>query len=164
MNAAQESTSLQSAPVRLRVERPARVGIDAARLAFADLAWLGRVEPPPADEPGVRRIATALELPILDGSASGPVRKAAIVELGPVESLENGALIMTLAWRSATAAPLFPVFIGELHIDRHRVVLDGGYSPPFGRLGLMIDAALLNLVARRTAQALLARVVARIER
>lgn len=36
---------------------------------------------------------------------------------------------------------------------RDRFVRDGRYVPPFGQIGLVIDAALLHVVARRTVQA-----------
>lgn len=164
MSTPHEPTSEPSASVRLRVERSARVDLNDARLALGDLSWLGRVTIEQADEPAVRRIATDLELAILDGSASGPVRKAALIDLGLPQSLEDGALTLTVAWRSATAAPLFPLFAGELRVASDRLVLDGRYVPPFGRFGLVIDVALLHVVARRTAHAFLARVAAQIGR
>jgi hypothetical protein len=42
-------------------------------------------------------------------------------------------------------------------------LLDGLYSPPFGRLGLLIDRHILHVVAQRTAQAFLARLAAHME-
>ena len=151
----------ESAFVRLHVARAALVDIDAARVALTDVAWLGRTSDGPADQPEVRRIAADLELPILDGSAATPVRKAALIDLGPPQ-VRDGGLTVTVAWQSATYAPLFPVFFGELRVARGGLNLDGRYVPPFGRIGLLIDAALLHFVARRTAQAFLTRIAARV--
>ncbi|HEX7473498.1 MAG TPA: hypothetical protein VF323_10480, partial [Candidatus Limnocylindrales bacterium] len=106
--------------------------------------------------PQLRRVAADLDLPILDASSSGPVRKAAFIDLGPAR-LVGDVLLLEIAWRSATFAPLFPVFAGQLTISATDIVLDGRYAPPLGTLGLLLDQALLHLVARRTAEALVAR-------
>lgn len=162
MNASNDSYAAPSGVVRLFVECPAHVDLDSARTALSDPGWLGNALPDGADEPAVRRIATDLELPIFDDSGPGPVRKSALIELGRPQGRDDGGLTVTVAWQSTTAAPLFPLFAGELHVARDRLVLDGRYVPPFGRVGLVIDGALLHFVARRTAQAFLARVAAAI--
>jgi hypothetical protein len=148
-------------PVSLYVTDRAH-GLDPARAraAFADLGWLGR---PVAAAPGSRwrRIATDLELPVRDGS--GPaVRKAALIDVGAVRETRDG-LHVPIAWRSASLAPLFPVFAGHLEITGSGLALSGRYAPPFGRVGLLIDQTLLQFVATRTAQALLARIARRLE-
>jgi hypothetical protein len=154
-----ESNGEPTASVQLHVSHAVSVDIDAARRALTNLAWLGRQTDSPGDHPGMRRVAADLELPILDGSSSSAVRKAALVDVGPVRS-HDGGLALTVAWRSATLAPLFPVFAGELRVTADGLVLDGRYAPPFGRIGLLMDAVLLHFVARRTAQAFLARIAA----
>lgn len=104
---------------------------------------------------------TDLELPVLDGRGRSSVRKAASVDIGPLQDGED-ALVVPVAWRSTTFAPLFPVFAGQLKVTAKGLTLDGRYAPPFGRLGLVIDAALLHVIARRTGQAFLARVASHI--
>ncbi len=128
---------------------------DLARAAFADLGWLGRpVDTPPGG--GQRRIATDLELPVRDGS--GPaVRKAALIDVGVVHETGDGVGVL-IAWRSASLAPLFPVFAGHLEIKRSGLTLEGRYAPPFGKFGLLIDRSLLYAIADRTAEAFLERV------
>lgn len=149
--------------VRLHVSRPAAIDPLRALDAFRDVGWLGRpVEPEPTG-PGLRRVAADLELPIRDGSAPGPVRKAALIDLGLPRTV-GGEIVVDLGWRSATLAPLFPAFTGELRIATTGLVIEGAYQPPFGRIGLVMDAALLHLVARRTAQAFLTRVADRLAR
>ncbi len=132
------------------------VELHAAVVSLSELSWLGRVDDGPAGEPDIRRVAADLELPIRDGSALGPVRKAALIDIGRPRRAD-GDVVVDLSWRSATLAPLFPVFAGELRIAASGLSLNGSYAPPFGRLGVVIDAALLRFVARRTAQAFLAR-------
>jgi hypothetical protein len=161
MSESEQSGSEASASVRLHVAHFGRVDIDSARDALTNVAWLGRPGNGPVDQPDVRRIAADLELPILDGSATIPVRKAALIDLG-APRVEDGGLTLTVAWQSATHAPMFPVFVGELRVARTGLVLDGLYVPPFGRIGLVIDATLLHFVARRTAQAFLTRIVVRL--
>jgi len=142
--------------VPLRVRRPGTIDLDRAILALGDLSWLGRPTDGPPDRPELRHVATDLDLPILDGSSTGPVRKAAFIDLGPARQVGDLVLV-EIAWRSASFAPLFPVFAGQLSISANDIVLDGRYAPPVGKLGLLLDQALLHLVARRTAGALVAR-------
>ena len=148
--------------VPLRVRRPGTIDLDRAILALGDLAWLGRPTDGPADRPQLRHVATDLDLPILDGSSTGPLRKAAVIDLGPARQVGDLVLV-EIAWRSASFAPLFPVFAGQLFVSANDIVLDGRYAPPVGRLGLLLDQALLHLVARRTAGALVARLATAFE-
>lgn len=144
--------------VAIKVVHNTRIDLGRAREALADPSWLGQgaVDGPGA---GWRRIATDLELPVLDGS--GPaVRKAAIVDIGDLR--ETGiALSVPIAWSSASFTPLFPVFAGQLEIKKTGLVLTGRYAPPFGRMGVLIDRALLHFVATRSANALLATIARR---
>ena len=150
------------ATVPLLVRRFSSVDVDRVVRAFSDLAWLGRPSDEPADRPDLRRITTDLELPIRDGSATGPVRQPTFIDIGQVQ-LVGDHVVVEIAWQAATFAPLFPVFAGELRISIGDVVLDGRYAPPLGTLGLLLDRALLHFVARRTAGALLARLAGQFE-
>jgi hypothetical protein len=142
--------------VPLHVRRPQSVDLDRAIHVLSDLAWLGRPTDGPPDRPQLRQVATLLDLPILDGSSRGPVQKAALVDVGPARRVGDRVLV-EIAWRSASFAPLFPVFAGKLSISETDIVLDGRYAPPLGTLGLLLDRALLHLAARRTAGALVTR-------
>jgi hypothetical protein len=148
--------------VPLRVRQTGPIDLDRANLALSDLSWLGRPTDGPPDHPQLRRVVTDLELPILDGSSTGSVRKAAFIDLGPARHVSDGVLV-EIAWRSASFAPLFPVFAGRLSISANDIVLDGRYAPPLGKLGLLLEQALLHLVARRTASALVARLANELE-
>jgi len=144
--------------VALYVALAVDIDADRARGAFAELDWLGR---PTADPPGDgwREVNADLELPVLDGS--GPaVRKAAVIDIGRVHESE-GSLSVPIAWRSASFTPLFPVFGGHIEVRRSSLVLTGRYAPPFGRMGVLMDQALLHFVADRSALALLEAVARR---
>jgi hypothetical protein len=148
-----------SVTVPLHVARAAQIDLQRALDSLDDVAWLGELIDPPAADSQYRRVHTDLELPIHDGSGTRPIRKSALIDLGPVQDVE-GFLRVDIAWRSASLTPLFPVFTGQLQISATRLTLQGRYAPPFGKLGLVIDEALLHLVARRTAEAFLDRLAA----
>ena len=143
---------------RLHLALPVRS--DLARipdlLGSADAAWLGeRVEPPLGP---TREYACDLELPAGD---MGPIlfRKSAIVGLGD-PARDGAGWLVPIEWHAATFKPLFPVFAGTLTVTERQVVLDGHYAPPGGRLGAVLDVALLNVAARGTGRWLLRRVAA----
>ncbi len=127
--------------------------------ALTDLDWFGsRVDGPPPHV-DLRRVSANLELAILNGNGSGPIRKSALIDFGPPLVLAS-AVLVEIGWHSATLAPLFPVFAGHLRITATGLDLEGRYAPPFGRLGLLIDASILHLAARRTADAFLVKLAA----
>ena len=148
--------------VPLLVRRFASVELERVIAALTDLSWLGRPTDAPPDRPDLRRIATDLELPIRDGSATGPIRKATFIDIGQARIVGDHVFV-EIAWQSAMFAPLFPVFAGTLRISGDDIVLDGRYAPPLGTLGLLLDRAILHFVARRTAGALLARLAKQFE-
>ena len=141
-------------PVRLRASVRGQIRLAvAARLIGPEVgAWLG---PPAADSPsGMRRFASDPRLrPDNDGLLAA-FRKAAYVDLGFSQRVGDG-LRVEISWRSATLAPLFPVFSGWLTVRPGELRLDGYYAPPGGAFGLVADRALLHLAARGTARWLL---------
>ncbi len=156
------STAEHQASVPLRASRTCTIDLTRAMEALTDLDWLGHEVDGPEEHRDLRRVNTDLELPVFDGSATGPVRKDALIDVGVPHALA-GSILVEIAWQSASLAPLFPVFAGELRITPASLLLDGRYVPPFGRLGLLIDEGILHLVARRTAHAFLTRFAERFE-
>ncbi len=77
-------------------------------------------------------------------------RKSAIVAFGRPRQTSDGWQV-PVEWRSATLAPLFPVFAGYLEVQADRVAVHGRYAPPGGRIGQALDAAVLHVAARATA-------------
>jgi len=102
----------------------------------------------------MRRFATDLRLRPDDRGLLAIFRKAAYVDLGASRRVSDG-LRVEVSWRSATLAPLFPVFSGWLTVGPRELRLDGYYAPPGGPIGLVADRALLHLAARGTARWLL---------
>jgi hypothetical protein len=150
------------AAVPLRVARSARIDLTRAIDALVNLDWLGPQVTSPVGREDLRRVSVVLESPILDGSAPGPIRKTALVDIG-IPARLAGPVVVELGWQSDSFSPLFPVFAGQLRITTSILALEGRYAPPFGRLGLLIDRHILHVVARRTAASFLSRLAAHIE-
>jgi len=141
-------------PIRLRASVPGQISPDvAARLIGPDVAaWLG--QPADSSPSGMRRFAADLRLRPDDRGPLATVHKAAYVDLGSSRRVSDG-LRVEISWRSATLAPLFPVFSGWLTVGKSELRLDGYYAPPGGAIGVVADRALLHLAARGTARWLL---------
>jgi hypothetical protein len=138
--------------VRLAASLPLRAAPEAlaAMLRAGPTTWEER--PGPA---GTRRFAVDLRLRVGNDSATlTTFRKAAFVDLGEVRAAEDG-FVVEIGWHAATAAPLFPVFSGELRIGPDELALSGLYAPPGGVVGLIADRALLHVAATGTARWLL---------
>jgi hypothetical protein len=140
----------------------------AAALGPGRGAWLGDLleGAGAAGREGVplERYALDLEVPLGDGATHIAIRKAALIEIGPlVEQPDHSLVCVPFSWRAATMAPLFPVFSGRLCWAPGEVRIDGWYAPPGGAIGAAADRILLRLVAQRTARWLLGRAVAAIE-
>jgi len=157
------STGVQ-APARLTVRHRQAIEVASACRSLEELDWLGT----PADAPDAptpeaerRRYLVDLALPVGGERRTLLFRKAAFVEVGPVRRGVADCEV-DLAWRSATLAPLFPVFVGRLLVNEAGLRLDGVYSPPFGGVGVLIDRAFLHLVANRTAHWLIGELATRL--
>ncbi len=145
--------------VQLLVEE--HVALEPSRacaiLAFEPDRWLG----PPLDHApkGMRRYHTDLTLSVREQAPELVLRKSAYVDIGPVQALDGGCRI-EIGWRSATLAPLFPVFSGHLTATASGLRLVGYYAPPGGEIGVVLDRAVLGIAARATARRLLKRLAA----
>jgi hypothetical protein len=132
-----------------------QTSVEAARLAWAVHAarvWLGPdVVPAP---PGLRRHQADLRLRVSEHPSLVTFRKAAYVDLGPIQPLNDGWEV-EVGWRASTLAPLFPVFSGTIALRAGELTLSGWYAPPGGTIGRLADHALLHLAAEGTARWLL---------
>ncbi len=139
---------------RLVVRRRAASHPD--RLAWAlrvARSWLGPiVEDGP---PGMQRHQADLRLRVSDRPSLVTFAKAAYVDIGPIQMLNNG-WEAELSWRASSLAPLFPVFSGMLVARADELTVSGWYAPPGGALGAAADRALLHIAAGGTARWLLA--------
>jgi hypothetical protein len=136
----------------LRVHRAGP--LDVARLCplLADSAWLGQVVLVDRLPPGTTRHLTDLVLPLPPDGRLLSLHKAAFVDLGPVVMRPDGGCDVELAWRSASLAPLFPVFAGHLSARSSGLTIEGHYAPPGGFVGRTADRMLLHTAARGTAR------------
>lgn len=156
-----EAQRVDSLPVTLVVglRLSQEAAIDLARvpevLGSVDAPWLG--EPMPSHDPGMRRFVCDL---VLNAGESGPTifRKAAIISFGEPRH-EDDAWFVAVEWRAATMTALFPVLAGQLRIEANRIELDGHYAPPGGRLGYLLDVAMLGAAARQTGRWFLGKLV-----
>lgn len=146
---------------RLSIRVSTAAARDSARASLGPLraAWLGtRLLPRPGDGP-LERYALDLEMPLGDGAGPVALRKAALVDVGPLTGeVAAGPLCVLISWQAASLAPLFPVFSGSLCWSDGVLEMNGYYAPPGGRLGIAADRILSRLVAQRTARWLLGRV------
>jgi hypothetical protein len=124
----------------------------AAALRDAD-GWLGPELP---DAPaGMRRHQADLRLRVSERPSLTTFRKAAFVDLGPIQPIGDGWQV-EVSWRAATLAPLFPVFSGTIVARADELTVSGWYAPPGGALGRVADRALLHIAAEGTGRWLLA--------
>ena len=93
------------------------------------------------------------------GDASEISKLVQVRLIGPV--WREGTWTVWLRWEATGAARgLFPVLDADLMIlaegtDKTRIMLNGCYRPPLGRLGASLDRAVLHRVASATIRALL---------
>jgi hypothetical protein len=93
------------------------------------------------------------------GDAPGMSKLVQVRILGPV--WRDGTWTVWLRWEATgVARGLFPVLDADLMLmaegtDKTRVMLNGCYRPPLGRLGAGLDRAVLHRVASATIGALL---------
>lgn len=150
---------------RLAVRVPAPVGRRRAAsvLGPARYLWLGDVlehrDADNAHRPLDRHLVD-LELHVGERAPRLAFRKAAYLDVGPLQTPRSGPLRLLISWRAAGLAPLFPVFSGSLEWAAGELRLVGFYAPPGGAIGLLADRLLLNVAARGTARLLLERIAA----
>jgi hypothetical protein len=142
------------------VRRTGRVHPAIVCGALADPEWLGQRIEAAAAPTGMRRFLTDLLLPLPPDGRTLALRKAAFVDLGPPQALPDGGCAIEIAWRSASLAPLFPVFAGRLVVEVSGIRLEGHYAPPGGALGRAADRVLLRVAANGTARWFLDHLVA----
>lgn len=128
-----------------------------AALAGTDAAWLpGATELAAVNS--LRRFAVDLRFRVGPGDLSLlTFRKAALLDLGSPQRGADG-WAAEIGWRASGAAPLFPVFSGQLKIGPVQLMIDGLYAPPGGSLGRVADRVLLHIAAQATARWLLEQV------
>ncbi len=140
--------ALHQNSVRLFVELRAAVDYDRIPALLKTPDWLGAEMA--ANEGGMRQFACDLAL---NAGAAAPVffRKSMVLAAGDPIKVGQGWQI-PVEWRSATMAPLFPVFVGRITVWFDRINVEGWYAPPFGAFGTILDRSVMRIAARATAR------------
>ena len=136
----------------LRVHRAGPLDVRRLCPLLTNGAWLGQAVDVEGLPPDTIRYLTDLILPLPPDGRLLSLRKAAFVDLGPVVMRGESGCDMEIAWRSASLAPLFPVFAGHLSARSSGLTIEGHYAPPGGILGRTADRMLLHTAARGTAR------------
>lgn len=134
----------------LHVTRLLRTDPSGLCRALADPSWLGRILDDPEHPTARRRVETDLTFALSDDPGILTFRKAALVDIEVIPD-PDGTCSGVVEWRASTFAPLFPVFAGTVRVHDGGLVLEGGYAPPGGGVGLLVDRAILHHFAERTA-------------
>jgi hypothetical protein len=82
------------------------------------------------------------------------LRKRVTVELGEPETKGQWTNV-PVSWKATFPEQLFPVLTGRLELvpveaELTRMTVSGMYEPPLGRLGALIDEAVMHTVAEAT--------------
>jgi hypothetical protein len=136
----------------LRVHRAGQIDAPAACRALLHADWLGELVHHAEVAADTTRYLTDLVLPLPPDGRLLQLRKAAYVDIGTPAPRPDGGCLVDVAWRSASLAPLFPVFAGFLTVSPTGLRLDGNYAPPGGFVGRTADRMLLHIAARGTAR------------
>lgn len=136
----------------LRVHRAGAVDVKRICPLLSSPGWLGQAVDVAGLPPDTTRYLTDLVLPLPPDGRLLSLRKAAFVDLGPVVTRSDGGCDLEIAWRSASLAPLFPVFAGHLSARSSGLTIEGHYAPPGGFVGRTADRMLLHTAARGTAR------------
>ncbi len=136
----------------LRVHRAGPLDVSRLCPLLDNAPWLGQAVDVDGLPAGATRYLTDLVLPLPPDGRLLSLHKAAFVDLGPVVNRPDGGCDVDIAWRSASLAPLFPVFAGHLTARATGLTIEGHYAPPGGVVGRTADRMLLHTAARGTAR------------
>lgn len=85
-----------------------------------------------------------------------PVYKQVKLEIGSSpDLLHDGRVMLPVSWATAGGPPIFPKLAGTIHVEpagqtETRVTLNATYDPPLGKLGALLDRALMHRLAMMT--------------
>ena len=86
------------------------------------------------------------------------VRKAVTIDLGTPEK-QGEWINVPVEWRATFPERLFPVLVGKVELSpagnkQTRLTVSGMYEPPLGKLGALVDEAIMHGVAQATVKEL----------
>lgn len=98
-----------------------------------------------------------------------PIYKHVQLTLGQLPSaIPTNRVMLAVSWEAVGGPPLFPRMEGTLHVqpeesESTRLTLNARYDPPLGKLGELIDRALMHRVAQATIKDFTERLAGRLE-
>ena len=98
-----------------------------------------------------------------------PIYKHVQLTLGTLPSaVPTDRLMLPVSWQAVGGPPLFPRMEGTIHVEPGqagytKLTLNARYDPPLGKLGELIDVALMHRMAQATISDFLERLVGRLE-
>ena len=85
-----------------------------------------------------------------------PVYKHVRLQVGVLpEVLRKDRVMLPVSWEAVGGPPIFPKMEGTLHVEPQgaratKITLNASYDPPLGKLGELIDRALMHRIAQET--------------
>jgi hypothetical protein len=98
-----------------------------------------------------------------------PIYKHVQLTLGELPSaIPTDRVMLPVSWEAVGGPPLFPALEGTLHVQpaeagSTRLTLNARYDPPLGKLGELIDHALMHRLAQATIKDFVERLAGRLE-
>jgi hypothetical protein len=85
-----------------------------------------------------------------------PIYKHVRLQVGALpEVLRKDRVMLPVSWEAVGGPPIFPKMEGTLHVEPQgaratKITLNASYDPPLGKLGELIDRALMHRIAQDT--------------
>ena len=98
-----------------------------------------------------------------------PIYTHVQLTLGALPSvLPTDRLMLPVTWEAVGGPPLFPRMEGTIHVQpdqagNTKLTLNATYDPPLGKLGELLDTAVMHRVAQATMRDFLERLAGRLE-
>ena len=98
-----------------------------------------------------------------------PIYKHVQLTLGELPSvIPTDRVMLPVSWEAIGGPPLFPRMEGTLHVqpeeaESTKLTLNAQYDPPLGKLGELIDRALMHRLAQATIKDFVERLAGRLE-
>jgi hypothetical protein len=127
----------------VHIERP--VSECALALERSPRTWFPRLRSDHATEVGLR-------------VAGISVRKSVSIDLGAPEK-KGEWVSVPVEWRATFPEKLFPVLVGKIELSpagkrETRLTVSGMYEAPLGKMGALVDEAIMHSVAQATVKEL----------
>ncbi len=116
--------------------------------------------------PGAERMGEQLIFELSPGPPAQRVRRKVRATLSRVQPFGHG-VVVNVEWQALRHPELYPTLTGALRLERAgpghcRLTFDVTYRPPAGRVGAVVDQALMHRVGEASLRDFVARLVSRL--